>query len=89
MLKGSSGSKRKTTASEVDVPAKRSTSVLVSEEAAALLRSVASSINAVTLNLMNLPSTDVVARGRLVAALAESNRQLNSVLGIKQRVSQG
>lgn len=87
MRKDSSGSKRKVADSEVAVPAKRSTSVVVSEEAATMLKAIAARINAVTLDLMKLPSTDVVARGRLVAALAESQRHLNNVLGIKQRVS--
>lgn len=43
--KGSSGSKRKAAASAIDVPAERSTSVLVPEEVAALLRTVASLTN--------------------------------------------
>lgn len=86
MQQGTSGSKRKVVASETDVPAKRSTGVVVPEEFAALLRTVASSINSVTLSLMDLPCADVVARGRLVAALAGSRSQLNNALGVKKRV---
>lgn len=87
MRQGSSGNKRKAAVSETAVPAKRATNVIVPEELAALLRAVASSINTATLDLMNVPCTDVAARGRVVAALTESKRQLNSVLGIKKRVS--
>lgn len=86
---GTSSRKRKADASEVDVPAKQPTAALVSEEAEAMLRTVVSSINRTMLELMGLPCADVAARGRLVADLAESKRQLNDVLGIKQRVSQG
>ncbi|KAH7719090.1 hypothetical protein AAVH_13419 [Aphelenchoides avenae] len=85
MRQGSSGNKRKAAVSETAVPAKRATNVIVPEELAALLRAVASSINTATLDLMNVPCTDVAARGRVVAALTESKRQLNSVLGIKKR----
>ncbi|KAH7693755.1 hypothetical protein AAVH_39205 [Aphelenchoides avenae] len=82
MHNGASGSKRKAAASETDVPAKRSTDVVVPEE---MLRTMASSLNAATLALMALPSTDVAARGRVVAVMAECKRQINNVLGIKRR----
>ncbi|KAH7719113.1 hypothetical protein AAVH_13442 [Aphelenchoides avenae] len=82
-----SGSKRQADASESDVPAKRSSGFLASEEVEAVLRTIASSINVSTLALMNLPCADVAARGRVVDALAESERQLNNILGIKSRVA--
>lgn len=88
----SSGRKRKAAASEPDVPAKRSASVLVPEEEATMLRTVASlrygALNAAMLDLVGLPYTDIVARGRAVAVMAKSERKLNIVLGIKRWVSQ-
>ncbi|KAH7707531.1 hypothetical protein AAVH_25230 [Aphelenchoides avenae] len=82
MHNGASGSKRKASALEIAVPAKRSTDVVVPEE---MLRTMASSLNAATLELMNLPSTDLAARGRVVAVMAKWERRLNIVLGIKRR----
>lgn len=80
------GSKRKTAAPELAVHAKRSASTLLPEEAA-VLRTMASSLNTITHALMALPTPDVAARSRVTADLAEYKRQLNSFLGIKQRVS--
>ncbi|KAH7709215.1 hypothetical protein AAVH_23505 [Aphelenchoides avenae] len=82
MRNGTSGSKRKATSSETDVPAKRSADVAVPEE---VLRKLASALNAATLALMDLPSTDVAARGRVVAVMAACKRQINNVLGVKRR----
>ncbi|KAH7662498.1 hypothetical protein AAVH_43541, partial [Aphelenchoides avenae] len=79
------GSKRKAAVSETTVPAKRPASVILREEAAAVLRTMASSLNAATLDLMALPSADIAARGRVVAAIAECKRQLDTLLGIKRR----
>ncbi|KAH7698569.1 hypothetical protein AAVH_34336, partial [Aphelenchoides avenae] len=82
MHNGASGSKRKTAAPETAVPAKCSHSVLVPEE---MLRTMASSLNAASLDLMALATTDVAARGRVVAVMAKWERQLNIVLGLKRR----
>ncbi|KAH7721309.1 hypothetical protein AAVH_11163 [Aphelenchoides avenae] len=82
MHNGAPGSKRKAPASETDVPAKRSTDVAVPEE---VLQKLASALNAATLALMGLPSTDVAARGRVVAVMAACKHQLNKVLGVKRR----
>lgn len=85
MHNGESGSKRKTAVSETDVPAKRAAHVVVP---AALLRTVAASLHAAMLDVMNVPCANVAARGRAVAAMDDCKRQLNDFLGIKRRVSQ-
>ncbi|KAH7718487.1 hypothetical protein AAVH_14082 [Aphelenchoides avenae] len=78
------GSKRKSDASAIAVPAKRSANVLVPEE---VLRTMVSSLNAATLALMELPCRDVAARGRAVAVVADCKRQMNNILGIKRRAA--
>lgn len=80
-----SGSKRKADSSEIAVPAKRSANVLVPEE---VLRTMAASLNAATLALMDLPCGDVAARGCAVAVIADCKRQMNDLLGIQRRVSE-
>ncbi|KAH7706939.1 hypothetical protein AAVH_25835, partial [Aphelenchoides avenae] len=86
MHNGASGSKRKAAdAPEIAMPAKRPTNFVVPEELAVLLRTMASSLNDATLDLMALPTTDVASRGRVVAIMAECKRQLNDVLGVKRR----
>ncbi|KAH7705446.1 hypothetical protein AAVH_27347 [Aphelenchoides avenae] len=77
-----SGSKRKADSSEIAVPAKRSANVLVPEE---VLRTMAASLNAATLALMDLPCGDVAARGCAVAVIADCKRQMNDLLGIQRR----
>lgn len=85
MHNGSTGSKRKASVLDTDVLANRTASGLVPED---VLRTMASSLNAAMLDLMALPSTDVAARGRVVAVIADCKRHLNNLLGIKRRVRQ-
>lgn len=88
MRNGSSGNKRKAATSETAVPAKWPANVAVPEHVAALLETMASSLNAATLDLMDLQCTDFAARDRVLAVMTDCKRQLNNVLGIKRRVSQ-
>lgn len=83
----SSGCKRKAATSGIAVPVQRRDNVFRSEDVAAQLGSITSSLNAAMLDVMNVQCTDVAARGRAVAVMAACKRQLNDVLGIKRRVS--
>lgn len=67
------------------VPAKRSANLLVPED---VLQSMAASLNAATLALMDLPCGDIAARGRAVAVMADCKRRMHDLLGIKRRVSE-